>query len=58
MGNKRFVVTYSQGTLGIQIFMDTVTGVQYLTTASVGGLTVLLDEDGKPLIDTHQKMEY
>lgn len=52
---KRFIKTYSQGgfaNLGMEIWVDRQTGVNYLWTAAgyAGGLTVLLDRDGKPVI--------
>ncbi len=51
--NKRFVRVWSDGALGSnEIWVDTQTGVNYLFHASgyAGGLTVLLDRDGKPVI--------
>lgn len=52
---KRFVTVYEQsiGMGGIQIIADTVTGVQYVNTIGSGysGLTPLLDEEGKVVID-------
>ncbi len=53
--NERFVKTYSQGGFAnnlMQIWVDKTTGVNYLYSASgyAGGLTVLLDRDGKPVI--------
>jgi len=51
---KRFVKTYSQGgfSTSMQIWVDTKTGVNYVVTQSgySGGITVLLDRDGKPVI--------
>lgn len=50
---KRFVRTYTQGAFGTtEIWVDTQTGVNYLFQASgyAGGLTALLDRDGKPII--------
>ncbi len=50
---KRFVKTYSEGAFGSnEIWVDSKTGVNYLFHASgyAGGLTVLLDRDGKPVI--------
>ena len=37
----------------MRIIIDTQTGVQYLMAhwTNVGGLTALLDADGKPLLD-------
>jgi len=39
----------------LTIYKDTHTGVQYLrvSVADGGGLTPLLDKDGKPIIDKH-----
>lgn len=51
--NERFVRTYSQGTLSAcEIWVDRETGVNYLFTQSgyAGGLTPLLDAEGKPVI--------
>lgn len=53
MKDKRFKVIYSQGTMDVQkILVDRETGVHYLQTSSgyAGGLTPLLDRDGKPVI--------
>ena len=53
MKEKRFEVLYSQGAIDVvRILLDTETGVQYLQVQSgyAGGLTALLDRDGKPLI--------
>ena len=62
MDEKRFVKTYSQGGFanpGIEIWVDRVTGVNYLFTTSgyAGGLTVLLGRDGKPIITPIPKDE-
>ena len=49
----RFKKIYQQGTIDvIEIWVDTETGVNYLFIASGfgGGLTPLLDKDGKPII--------
>lgn len=51
--NERFKKTYSQGTLNVnEIWVDRTTGVNYLFHASgyAGGLTPLLDKDGKPVV--------
>ena len=53
MDEKRFVKTYSQGTLtSSEIWVDRETGVNYFFHASgySGGLTPLLGRDGKPII--------
>jgi len=53
--NQRFIKIYSQGSSfsqSMQIWVDKKTGVNYLFTLSgyAGGLTPLLDRDGKPVI--------
>ena len=53
--DKRFVKVYSQSGFidnSMAIYVDKITGVNYLFTASgyAGGLTVLLDRNGKPVI--------
>ncbi len=56
---KRFERTYSQGVVEVtEIWVDTETGVNYLwhNTGSAGGLTPLLDEEGKPVV-TKKKPE-
>lgn len=53
--NDRFEKTYSQGTLNVtEIWVDRETGVNYVFHASgyAGGMTPLLDRDGKPVITT------
>ena len=55
MAEKRFEKVYSQGALeGTEIWVDTETGVNYLYHFSgyTGGLTPLLNRDGKPVITT------
>ncbi len=50
---KRFVKIWSDGALGSnEIWVDTKTGVNYLyhNGGYGGGLTVLLDRDGKPVV--------
>ena len=52
---QRFEKVYSQGTINnTEIWVDKETGVNYLYHASgySGGLTPLLDRDGKPVIST------
>lgn len=51
---KRFEKVYSQSAGSIEIWVDKETGVNYLYRQSgySGGLTVLLDADGKPIIST------
>lgn len=53
MKDKRFEVIYSQGTMDVQrILVDRKTGVHYLQTSwgYAGGLTPLLDREGKPVV--------
>ncbi|MBE6916434.1 MAG: xylan 1,4-beta-xylosidase [Ruminococcaceae bacterium] len=50
---KRFVKVYSDGAFGSnEIWVDTKTGVNYLFHAAgyAGGLTVLLNRDGTPVV--------
>lgn len=49
---KRFEKIYKQNMGEIEIWVDKETGVNYLYRQSgySGGLTVLLDKDGKPVI--------
>ena len=49
---KRFIKTYSQGMGYMQIWVDKQTGVNYLVYNGgyAGGMTVLLDKYGKPVI--------
>ena len=50
---ERFKTVYTQGKLSTtEILVDTKTGVNYLfhTAGYSGGLTVLLDSDGKPVV--------
>ena len=53
--DKRFIKTYTQGGFAenlMQIWVDKKTGVNYLYSASgySGGLTVLLNRDGTPVV--------
>ena len=55
MDEKRFVRTYKQGITDItEIWVDRKTGVNYVFHASgyAGGLTPLLDREGKPVVTT------
>jgi hypothetical protein len=54
---KRFEKTYGQGAGSVEIWVDKETGVNYLYHASgySGGLTVLLDKDGKPIVTPIEK---
>ena len=49
---KRFKKVYSQGAGSFEIWVDKETGVNYIYHSSgyAGGLTVLLDKEGKPII--------
>ena len=50
---KRFTIKEEQGLAfdAVYVVVDNVTGVNYLMTAS-GGLTPLLDSDGKVVVDS------
>jgi hypothetical protein len=53
MKNERFIRTYYQGIAnGLEIWVDKTTGVNYLYCKAgySGGLTVLLNADGKPVV--------
>ena len=53
--NQRFEKIYSQGTMSVtEIWVDKGTGINYLYHASgySGGLTPLLDREGKPVISS------
>jgi len=55
MAKDRFVEVYSQDVVGVKkIIVDTETGVNYLLAShnrqSGTGLTVLVDQDGKPIV--------
>ena len=55
----RFKRVYRQGVIEIlEVWVDTETGVNYLFKANgyAGGLTALLDKDGKPVV-THDIKE-
>ena len=54
--NKRFVVIYSQDLGTTKIIQDTVTGVNYLCV-SENGITVLVDENGKPIVTVPESKE-
>lgn len=52
--DNRFNVVYKEGKLsGVKILEDKETGVQYLFSwdGYAGGITPLLDKDGKPVIN-------
>ena len=52
--DKRFVKTYNQGFWDrtMEVWVDKKTGVNYLVTQSgySGGMTVLVDAQGKPIV--------
>lgn len=51
--NDRFKKTYTQGSMSImEIWVDQHTGVNYIFRArgNAGGLSPLLDEEGKPVV--------
>jgi hypothetical protein len=50
--DKRFAKIYSQELGSTEIWVDKVTGVNYLFHSSgyAGGLTALLGKDGKPIV--------
>ncbi len=53
--NKRFVKIHSEGVFGaLEIWVDRKTGVNYLYRQSgySGGLTVLVDAEGKPILSS------
>ncbi len=49
---KRFEKVYTQGMGSMEVWVDKETGVHYLYRQSgyAGGMTVLLDKDGKPVV--------
>lgn len=51
--NDRFEKVYSQGSLNVtEIWVDRETGINYIfhTSGYAGGMTPLLDREGKPVI--------
>lgn len=53
--SERFEKVYSQGVLTLtEIWVDKETGINYLwhKDGYAGGLTVLLDKEGKPVVST------
>ena len=55
---KRFEIVYQQGALDvIEVLVDKETGVNYLFRASgnAGGMTPLLDREGKPVITPYSE---
>ena len=53
---KRFEKIYSEALGFVNIYVDRETGVQYLCVSGVGGsgVTVLVDQEGKPLLARSQ----
>lgn len=56
---KRFIKVYSQGAGSTEILVDKETGVNYLFHSSgyAGGLTVLVDSEGKPVVTSPEELE-
>ncbi len=58
---KRFVKTYSQGVVGsgFEIYVDREAGVNYLSHwgGSGGGITPLLNQQGKPIVTDVRELE-
>ncbi len=53
MNSERFIKTYAQGRMSpFEIWVDKETGVNYLfhSNGSSGGLTILVDKNGKPIV--------
>lgn len=51
---SRFIIKDKEGFVeGTRIIVDTETGVQYLMAhwTNIGGITVLVNQEGKPLLD-------
>ena len=59
--NERFEKIFSQGVLStMEIWVDKETGVNYLfyQSGNAGGMTVLLDREGKPVITPKYNSEF
>ena len=56
---KRFIKVYSQGAGSTEILVDKETGVNYLFHSSgyAGGLTVLVDSEGKPVVTSLEELD-
>ena len=57
---NRFVKTYGQGAVNCtEIWVDRKTGVNYIYHSSgySGGLTVLVDENGKPVVTPKYELD-
>ena len=58
---ERFVKVYSQGKMNVSvIWVDTMTGINYIFHASgyAGGMTPLLDRDGKPVVTPDDELKW
>lgn len=58
--DKRFIKVYSKGAMeGCEIWLDTETGVNYFYHFSgySGGLTPLLDREGKPVVSSRSEID-
>ena len=58
--NEKFIKTQKKGTLAAtQLWIDRDTGVNYLfhKDGYGGGLTVLLDKDGKPVVTPTEQIQ-
>lgn len=58
MDNKRFEIQKGGLMEGTKVITDTNTGVQYLFawSGNAGGLTLLVDKEGKPVIDKNYEV--
>ena len=59
--DDRFIKTFSQGKLNVtEIWVDRETGVNYLYHMSgySGGLTVMVDQSGKPIVTPVSNFSY
>jgi len=59
--DDRFIKTFSQGKLNVtEIWVDRETGVNYIYHAAgySGGLTVLVDQNGKPVVTPQMNLPY
>ena len=56
---KRFIKVYSQGAGSTEILVDKETGVNYLfhSIGYAGGLTVLVDSEGKPIVTSLEELD-
>ena len=58
---ERFVKVFSQGKINVsEIWVDTVTGVNYVfhTSGYAGGMTPLLDKDGKVVVTSPDEIKW